>query len=324
MNSKIRWGVLSTASIARGRFVPAVQQSQYGQVTAIASRDLDKARKFAQEFQIPRAYGSYDDLIESPDVDAIYVATPNSEHAAWAMRCAEAGKPTLCEKPLASNAAESRQMVEAFASRNVPFSEGFMYRFHPQTERIKAIVQEGGIGELRSIASAFSFVARPDEVAMNKSLAGGSLMDIGCYCVNVMRYMTGEEPLAVIAAAQWGKQSGVDEAISGIFMFPSGVVGHFSSDLRAHTSHMYEIRGSNGRIIADPAFDLTPDSGTIIRYWHDDAYEEISMPPANHFILMTDDFARALLEGRPPRFSPEDAVRNMEAIDRIYAAAGRS
>ena len=320
---RIRWGILGTGAIVRGRFVNAIRGSQYGVVEAVASRSLEKARDFAQEFSIPGAFGSYQELIDNPNVDAVYIATPNSEHLTWAIACAEAGKPTLCEKPLASDANEARQMVDAFRSRNVPMTEAFMYRFHPQTERVKALLNDGAIGALKTIMTGFSFITRPEEVAMIKSLAGGTLMDAGCYGVNLMRYMTGEEPADVIATAIWGKPAGVDEVMSGVFVFPSEIVGHFHSCFRATVSHTYDLRGTMGRLAVDAAFDIEPDLPSTIRLWRDGQYEEIVIPPANHFAIMADDFARALLDGRPPRFAPEDAIRNMEAIDRIYAAAGR-
>lgn len=321
MPDKIRWGIMSTASIARGRFIPAIRESQKGIVTAVASRSLEKAQAFAGQMNIPKAYGSYQELIADPEIDAIYIATPNSEHAVWSIRCAEAGKPTLCEKPLASNASEAQHMVDAFAQRGVPFMEGFMYRFHPQTQRVKAMIDGGAVGDVRVIDAKFTFTAqREEEVALSKALAGGSLMDVGCYCVNVMRYMAGEEPDHMLATAQWGERTQVDEALVGILTFPSGIVGHFDSGLRTYQTHVYDIRGTRGRIAVETAFDIEPDHDTTIRYWHGGRYEEITIPAANHFTIMADDFADALLNGRAPRFPPQDAVNNMRIIDRLYAA----
>jgi D-xylose 1-dehydrogenase (NADP+, D-xylono-1,5-lactone-forming) len=321
MADKIRWGIMSTANIARGRFVPAVAASEHGMVAAVASRSIDKARQLARDFDIPSAYGSYQELLDDPNVNAVYIALPNSEHADWSIRCAEAGKPALCEKPLASNAAQARLAVDAFASRGLVFAEGFMYRFHPQTERVKALVDAGQLGDVKVISAAFTFVGREDEIAMNKALAGGSLMDVGCYCVNVMRYMLGEEPEHVSATALWGEQTGVDETFVGTLVFPSGAVGHFDSGLRAHQTHAYEIRGTRGRIAVDPGFDIDPLQDTVIRCWSEAGYTAIQIAAANHFVTMADDFALALLEGRRPRFSAEDGVHNMRVIDRLFAAA---
>lgn len=321
MADQVRWGILSTANIGKTRVIPAIQQSRNGEVVAVASRALDKAQAFADELNIPKAYGSYEELIADPNVDAIYIPVPNSEHAAWSIQCAEAGKPTLCEKPLASDGGEAQQMVDAFAARGVLFAEAFMYRFHPQTQRVKQMVDDGAVGDLRVISAAFTFPIRSeDNIRLSKPLAGGSLMDVGCYCVNVIRHMTGEEPDKAQAFAEIGQQTGVEERLTGILHFPSGVMGHFDSSLRTFFAHTYEIRGTRGRIIVETAFVPPPDAETKIRWWHDEQYEEITIPPANQYTLMAEDFADALLNGRPPRFHPQDGVENMRVIDRLLAS----
>ena len=321
MAEKIRWGVISTANIGKGRVIPAIQQSSNGRVTAVASRSLEKARAFADGLGIPTAYGSYEELIASPEIDAIYIPVPNSEHAQWSIRCAEAGKPTLCEKPLASNAAEAQGMVDAFAQRKVLFAEAFMYRFHPQTERVKQMITDGAVGEIRAMQASFNFVARKeDDIRLNKALVGGSLMDVGCYCINVMRLMAGGEPTEAHSLARMGAQSQVDESFAAVLGFPGGVLGHFDSSLRTHFTHTYEIRGTHGRITVDQGFVMPKDSETLIRYWHGDSYEEIYIPPANSYTLMAEDFAAALINGRAPRFAPQDGVANMQVIDLLNAA----
>lgn len=322
MSQKIRWGILSTASIGYRRFVPAAQASRNGEVTAVASRDLGKAQTYASERGIPKAYGSYEELIADPDIDAIYIPLPNSEHAPWGIRCAEAGKPVLCEKPLAASAAEAQTMVDAFAARGVLLVEGFMYRFHPQTVKVKELVAAGAVGEVMTLQAAFTFQIRgEDNIRLNKSLSGGSLMDVGCYCVNVMRLLTGEEPDRATAIARVGLQSGVDEKLSGVLGFPSGIVGHFDCGLRTYRTHTYEVRGTEGRILVEKGFTMEPDDEPVIRCWRGDDYEEIKIAPANHFSLMAEDFADALLESRPPRFPAQDAVHNMRAIEMLLDAA---
>jgi D-xylose 1-dehydrogenase (NADP+, D-xylono-1,5-lactone-forming) len=322
MVEKIRWGVLGAANIARRRVVPAIQQSSNGEVVAVASRTLDKASDFARELNIPKAYGSYEELIADPEIDAIYNPLPNSEHAMWSIRCAEAGKPVLCEKPLAKDAAEAQSMVDAFARRNLLFAEGFMYRFHPQTVKVKELVDSGAIGSIVSMNATFTFRIRSeDNIRLSKSLAGGSLMDVGCYCINVMRLMTGQEPERARAIARVGITSGVDEWLSGILAFPSGVIGHFDCGVRAHRTHTYDIRGSEGRILVEQGFVVEPHEAPVIRHWHNDAYEEIQMPAANQYTIMAEDFHDALLNKRPPLYSPQDGVDNMRAIDMLYASA---
>ena len=247
MSDQIRWGILSTAKIGREKVIPAIHKSRNGVVAAVASRDLERARAFADETGIPTAYGSYEELLADPNIDAIYNPLPNSGHAPWSIACAEAGKPSLCEKPLAADAPEAQTMVDAFAARGILFAEAFMYRFHPQTEAVLDLVRSGFLGELRSIDSTFTFsIDRESNIRLDKSLAGGALMDVGCYCVNVMRLMTGEEPVAARAFARIGAQSQVDETLCGVLDFPSGVIGHFDCSFRAMHIARYDLHGSAG------------------------------------------------------------------------------
>ncbi len=321
MTNPVRWGILSTASIGEKRVIPAIRKSSNGIVAAVASRTPEQAQAFAAPLQIPVAYGTYEDLIAAPDIDAIYIPVPNSEHAKWSIRCAEAGKPTLCEKPLASDADEAARMVAAFAERGILFAEAFMYRFHPQHQRVKALMAMGAIGDPHVINATFSFpVASEDNIRLRKDLAGGALMDVGCYCVNVMRFLTGEEPEKAAACARFGQRSGVDEVIAGVLRFPSGIVGHFDASLRSQRTHRYEVRGSEGRLEVPEAF-VNYNADTVIRHWRGESYQEYVIPDADHYQLMVEDFADALLNGRPPAFPPTDAIANMRVLDRLIASA---
>lgn len=322
MATKIRWGILSTANIGRGRVIPAFKLAKNGEVTAVASRDLEKARAFAAEMGIPVAYGSYEELINDPNIDAIYNPLPNSLHAEWSIKCAEAGKPVLCEKPLASDADEAQKMVDAFTSRGILFTEGFMYRFHPLADKVKQMVESGAVGRLSTISATFTFSVRSeDNIRLSKELAGGSLMDVGCYCINLMRLMTGEEPVSGKAIANWGERSDVDEQLVGLLQFPSGVLGHFDCGVRQQWVHTYELRGTAGRILLEKGFTVQPHEEPIIRHWRGDHYEEIKLPAINHYTVMAEDFADALLNKRPPRFSPQDGVNNMRVIDMLLKDA---
>ncbi len=323
MTKSIRWGILSTANIGRAKVIPAIQNARNGQVVAVASRSLTKAQTFARALNIPTAYGSYEELIAAPDIDAIYNPLPNSEHAAWSIRCAEAGKPVLCEKPLARDAAEAQSIVDAFAARGILFAEAFMYRFHPQTRKVLALLAEGAVGAVQVIQAAFTFVISDENnIRLSKALAGGALMDVGCYCINVMRLITGEEPDRAQAAARFGAASRVDEQLAGVLEFPSGVLGHFDCGLRTYRTHGYEIRGTAGRIRVDVGFTMPANAKTTINYWGaDQRHRKIKVGRADHYRLMVEDFAAALLEGRPPRFLPQDAVQNMQVIDQLLASA---
>ncbi len=320
MTDQIRWGILSTANIGRKKVIPGIQRASNGVVAAVASRDYDRAATFAADLGIPRVYGSYEELLDDPDIDAIYNPLPNSHHAEWAIRCAETGKPMLCEKPLARDAAEAQTMVDAFAARDVLFAEAFMYRFHPQHQHVRRLIDSGAIGDLNTIQATFSFdiTGREDDIRLQGDLAGGALMDIGCYCVNVMRFITGEEPEAVQAMARMGKE--VDEILTGLLAFPSGVMGHFDCGFRAIVTNTYEVRGPKGRIVVNTAF--TPDwqQDTTIHHYHGQEHEIITIPAVDQYQLMVEDFGDALLNSRPPRFHPQDAVQNMAVIDQLYAS----
>jgi predicted dehydrogenase len=322
MNRKIRWGILGTANIANRRIVPAIQASRNGVVAAVGSRSLEKARTFADEKGIATAHGSYEALLNDPNIDAIYNPLPNSEHALWSIRAAEAGKPVLCEKPLASDATEAQQMVDAFVTRNLLLAEGFMYRFHPQTLKVKEMIESGAVGQVQQISASFTFALKSDDnIRLSKSLAGGGLMDVGCYPISFMRLMTGQEPGAVRALARMGQASDVDENLAGVLLFPSGVIGHFDCGVRAFRCQPAEIRGSTGRIVLEKAFTMEPNEKPVIRWWHDEHYEEITLPAVNHYTRMFEAFSDALLEGKVYPFPAADAVANMRVIDHIRAAA---
>ncbi len=325
MPEKIRWGILSTAKIGR-KVIPSIGAAANSEIVAVASRSLDKARAFADELLIPRAYGSYEELLAAPDIDAVYIPLPNSQHAEWGIAAASAGKHALIEKPFASNANEAQQVVDAFATRGLLTAEAFMYRFHPQTERVKALVDAGTIGKVQVISGSFTFrIASETNIRLNSDLAGGGLMDVGCYPLSLMRLITGEEPTKVAAFANFGADSGVDEMLSAILHFPSGVLAHFDCGIRVIRTNTYEIRGTEGRILTSEAFTMNSTTSTTIRYWqgqdsHIDPIME-TIPAVNHYTLMAHDFADAILNKRPPRYPSSDAVAQMRAIDRILAAA---
>ncbi|MEL6526086.1 MAG: Gfo/Idh/MocA family oxidoreductase [Chloroflexota bacterium] len=323
MTDSIRWGILSTANIGIKRVIPAIKKASNGTVHAIASRNYDRASEVASQFDIPVVHGSYEDLLADKTVDAIYIPLPNGMHMEWAIKCAQAGKPTLCEKPLASNATEAQKMVDAFADAEILFAEAFMYRFHPQNQRAREMVAEGAIGDPHLMNASFCFRLTDEEnIRLSRELAGGALMDVGCYCVNAMRFITGEEPTKAAAFARVGADNGVDEDVTGILEFPSGMRGHFDASLRTFRVHTYEVRGTRGRLLLPTSFVPDPTQPTTIHYWHDDSYEVIEIDPVDHYQLMVEDFADAFINNRAPRFAPQDAVHNMQAIDTLLASAG--
>lgn len=320
MTDKIRWGILSTARIGR-RVIPAIHASRNGEVAAVASRSLESAQAWAAAHDIPRAYGSYEALFEDGDIDAIYNPLPNSMHAEWSIRCAEAGLPVLCEKPLAVDAAEAEAMVVAFAKHDLLLAEGFMYRFHPQTQKVLDLLRGGAIGDLVMLNASFNFpidLSDLGNIRLSRELEGGALVDIGCYCISAARLMTGEEPLQAHGVSRSGAVSEVNEVLGAVLDFPSGAVAVIDCSLRNQRVQSYDLRGTRGRIRVETAYVTQPDEATLIETWGIDGdYSRITIPPANSYTLMAEDFADALLQGRPPKYPPGDGVANMRVIDML-------
>jgi xylose dehydrogenase (NAD/NADP) len=327
--SRIRWGILSTAQIARNALIPAIKASSNGTVFAVASRDQQRARAYADELGIERAYGSYEELLADPDVDAIYNPLPNDGHAPWSIAAAKAGKPTLCEKPLARNANEAQQIVDAFRQENILLAEAFMYRYHPQHEKVRELIKSGVIGKLNLIDAVFTYALSPEDtsnVRLNAALGGGGLLDVGCYCINLCRMMAGEEPDIVTAQAMYDANN-VDDNFVGTLHFPSGILARFACGMRTLVRNECTLSGPLGSITAEYAFrpadggptDLIvrrPVSGTPPV-----SQEMITIPAANQYVAMVEDFANAVLQGRKMTYDPADSVNNMRVLDALAQAA---
>ncbi len=321
MSEKIRWGVLSTAKIAKSAMIPAIRESRNGEVIAVASRNLEKAQAFADEMKLPKAYGSYEELLGDPEIDAIYNPLPVSLHALWCLRCAEAGKPVLCEKPFTLNADEARQVVDAFAQRNLLVAESLMYRYHPLTRTFLKLLADGAVGELHMVYAQFNASAGGDDIRMKKAMGGGGLLDLGCYSVSIIRHMAGEEPDVVQSVATYN-DDGVDVQLTGAMLFPSGVVGHFGCALETHFDCSYGASGSAGRLLIDHGATCAwPGEAFKIKHWKDEQYEEIETPAANHYTMIAEDFGDALQQNKPMEFSLDDTLANMKALDRVAASA---
>jgi predicted dehydrogenase len=318
---KLRWGILGTARIATQSMAPAIAASANGAVVAVASRDKSKAAAAAAKLGVGASYGSYEELLADSSVDAVYVPLPVSMHAEWSIRAAKAGKHVLCEKPLSANAAEARTMAEAFAARKLLLMEGFMYRFHPVTVKVKSMVDAGEVGEVRTIRASFAAGNDDDsDIRMKPEMGGGAMRDVGCYCVNLMRLITGQEPVTVSAVAHIGPKSGVDESVAGALLFPSGVTGSFGCSFRSQYDSSSDIVGSKGRILVDlGGMCHWPGTEFSIKHWKGDAYQEIVCPAANHYTLLAEEFGEAVLSGRPPKYPISDTIANMDVIDRVIA-----
>jgi xylose dehydrogenase (NAD/NADP) len=316
---KVNWGVLSTARIGLNAVIPAIRQSKNGQVVAIASRDCAKARETARALGIKDSYGSYAKLLESPAVDAVYVPLPNSLHGDWTIRAAEMGKHVLCEKPIALNADECARMISACARHSVRLMEAFMYRFHPQISKLKEMIDAGDVGKISAIRSAFRTGLQDlGDIAYQKELGGGSLMDVGCYCVNVARLLTGEEPTYVRGVARFNEQKGVDEAFTGIMRFPESELGLFDCGFRSADHQTLEVIGEKSTLELPAPFQ---PGGSPVILKHGERNETIVCETANHYRLMVEHFAECVLDDREPRYRPADSLIGMRAIDMLYESA---
>jgi xylose dehydrogenase (NAD/NADP) len=323
----MRWGVISTGWIAR-TFIAAVRQSEEARVVAVASRDAARAAATASEFGIARSYGSYEELLADPEVEAVYIGVPNSLHAEWSIACMRAGKHVLCEKPLGVNRAEAEAMFTAAREAGVWLMEAFMYRFHPQTLKLRELIDAGAIGTVQLIRAAFTFaVTDRANVRLNAELAGGALMDVGCYTVNFARMIAGEAPERVSAVARWAT-SGVDEMLIGTLEYPSGVIAQIACGLASSRVHSAQVIGSAGVIDVDVAFTPPPDQPTHIRLWSGtraSQAEEIEIAPANHYRLEAEAFGRLIGAGHGEHGLPEmplvETLDNMATIDALLLAA---
>jgi predicted dehydrogenase len=322
--SKVRWGVLGTANIAVGKVIPALQKSGLAEVSAIASRDLGKARAAADRLRIPNAYGSYEELLASPEVDVVYNPLPNHLHVPWSIRAIEAGKHVLCEKPIGLSAAEGERLLEAARSHpELKVMEAFMYRFHPQWLELKRIVDEGGIGELRTIQSFFSyFKLDPDNIRNMSDIGGGGLMDIGCYTISLSRFVFGAEPRRVVSTVEFDPGLGVDRLSSAILDFGRGT-STFTCSTQLAPYQAVSVFGTEGRVELEIPFNAPQDGPTRLRHERHGETVERVFDRVDQYTLQGDALSRAILDGAPVPTPLEDAVANMRVIEAVFGS-GRS
>jgi predicted dehydrogenase len=315
----LRWGFLGAARITRA-LVPALRAAQGHELVAVASRSIDKAREHAAQWQIPRAIGSYEELLASPDIDIIYNPLPNSLHAEWTIRAAEAGKHVLCEKPLALTVDEVDRIAAASRRAGVVVAEAFMYRHHPQTLRIKQLIESGAIGEVHLVRGAFTFnLDRPGDVRRDLALGGGSIWDVGCYPISLTRFVAGAEPTVVFGHAIYGP-TGIDEGFAGQLMFGDALHAQFDSGFRAPFRTHAEIVGSTGAIQITRPFKPTHEETVIVN--RGDRVEEIYVTSHEELYLPEiEDLGRAILEGTPPRVTLADSRGNIATILALLESA---
>lgn len=320
---KIRWGILSTASIATRQVIPAMQQGLYTRVAAIASRDLEKARAAAARLHIPETYGSYEELLSDPDIDAIYNPLPNHLHVPWSIQALQAGKHVLVEKPVATSAAEA-ELLAAVAARypHLKVMEGFMYRNHLQWQRAVRLVRQGRIGSLKTIQSFFSYHnTDPENVRNNPAYGGGGMLDIGCYCVSLSRLLFNAEPRRVFARVEMDPVFKVDRAAHAILEFDGGV-STFTVATQAALFQRVFIVGETGRIEIELPFNPPSNRSARLKVQlAGQAEREIRVAPCNQFAIQGDLFSRSILHDTPPVISLQDSIGNMQAIEAVIKSS---
>jgi len=320
--NKIRWGVLSTAKIAITKVIPAMQASKYCQVTAIASRDLAKAQSAAERLHIAKAYGSYEELLADPDIDAVYIPLPNHLHVPWSIKALEAGKHVLCEKPIGLTSAEGQQLLNAAKEHpRLKVMEAFMYRHHPQWQRARQLIREGKIGELRTINSFFSYYnADPANIRNQAEIGGGGLMDIGCYPISLSRFIFGDEPERVLGIVEFDPVFKTDRLASGILDFGRGT-SLFTCSTQLAPYQRVNIFGIEGRVEIEIPFNAPPDRPC--RMWHQtrSGVEEIALEVCDQYAIQGDLFSQAILNEAEVPTPLEDAVANMRVIEAVFQSA---
>jgi len=314
----ITWGLLSTARINR-RLLEAAAESDRAEVTAVASRDAERARTYAREHGIPRAYGSYEELLEDGDVEAVYISLPNALHVEWTLRALEAGKHVLCEKPLSRRPEDVERAFELAESKGLVLSEAFMWRHHPQTKRLSALLDEGSIGRLRVVRTAFGFrLAGSGDVRLSPELEGGALMDVGCYCVNAVRLLAGE-PTRMHGEQALG-EGGVDIAFAGMLRCSDDVLAQFDCGFVLPDRAALEAVGEEGSLVVDDPWHAG-SPGIELRRGDAAQAERIPIEPANSYRLELDDLSAAIEDGATPLLGRDDALGQARAIDALYRSA---
>jgi predicted dehydrogenase len=304
----VRWGLLSTARINRAT-IPGARASEKAELLAVASRDETRARAYADECGIERSYGSYEALLADPDVEAVYISLPNSLHCEWSIRALDAGKHVLCEKPMSANPAEVEAAFDAAERNGRLLMEAFMYRHHAQTKRLRELVEEGAIGELRLVRTVFSFpLGDLENVRMRPELEGGALMDVGCYCVSGARLLAGEPEQ--VAAQQVVGPSGVDVRFTGTMRFADDVLAHFDCGFDMPSRSGLEAVGSEGTASVESPWLCTGDEA-----------ERVAVEDADRYRLQLENFSDAIRGDAEPLLGRADAVGQARALEALYAAA---
>ncbi len=315
---KIKWGVLSTAKIGVQSVIPSMQRSEFCEIVAIASRNVDNASKAAESLGIPRYYGSYEELLADPEIDAVYNPLPNHLHVPWTLNAMEAGKHVLCEKPISITSIEAEQLLAAHKKYpHLKVMEAFMYRFHPQWKKVKETIKKGAIGEIRCIDSVFTYYnVDPDNVRNKPGIGGGGVLDIGCYCINLSRFLYESEPIRVRSFVDYDPDFRTDRLASGILEFEHGIANFMCSTQLDHRQRAI-IYGTKGYIELNIPFNAANETTRKMWIHSGGEVETIIFETCDQYTLQGDAFSKAILENSPIPIPLEDAIANMKVIDQI-------
>lgn len=322
---KIRWGVLSTADIGLKKVIPAMQRGEYSEIVAISSREPGAAWAAAKQLVIPKAYGSYDELLADPEIEAVYNPLPNHLHVPWTMKALEAGKHVLCEKPIAMTTGEARTLLAAAKGYpQLKVMEAFMYRLHPQWQRAHQLVNSGKIGQLRTVNSFFSYyLLDPRNIRNMADIGGGGMMDIGCYTVSLSRFIFGQEPTRVCGVVEYDPDLKIDRLCSAVMDFGRGTAT-FTYATQLSPYQRVNIFGTNGRVEIEIPFNAPPDRPC--KMWHEQAgaIDEIVFDICDQYTIQGDAFSLAILNDTPVPTPLEDAVANMRTMEAVLESGRRA
>jgi predicted dehydrogenase len=312
----IRLGIISTAHINR-LLIPGAHASDKVELIAVASREKSRAEAYAREWEIERAYGSYDALLEDPDVDAVYISLPNTMHCEWSIRAVEAGKHVLCEKPLSRHTADVEQAFEAAERSEHLLTEAFMYRHNPQTKRLVELIREGAIGELRLVRSTFSYsLYDAENIRLRTDVEGGSLMDVGCYCVSGSRLLAGE-PESVFGQSYVGP-SGTDWVFTGAMRFPGDVLAQFDCGTALPERDELEAIGTEGSLFLDDPWHCRQP---VIELRRDDKVERIELDPVDSYQLELENLSDAVRGEAALLLGRDDALAQARVLEALHHSA---
>lgn len=324
--AKLRWGILGAGKFA-GTFAQGIQASQTGELVAIGSRTQEGAEKFGEEFGVPRRHSSYRSLVDDPNVDVVHISLPNNLHAEWAIECAKAGKHILCEKPFTVNHEEAVDTLNEIGKYDVFFMEAFMYRCHPQTAKICELIDSGAIGEVRLIQTNFSYNmgAKYENIRMRHDVAGGGIMDVGCYTMSMTRLVANAEPIEIKGTGHIGDISKVDEQATASLKFPNGTVANLCCGTQVSVDSELRIWGSLGHIrVPNPWFPTEGENKIHLHRSGHDPETVVVVGGLPLYAIETDTVAKYLAERQAPRpcMTREDTLGNMKALDAWRAEIG--